>query len=132
MIVVDTTALVAVAAREPDWLDYLSALQRAEQSYLSPINYVEAGIVLVTRGFIAEPGDLDLWLDSLRVIVRHDLPLSDRALVAYLRFGKGVHPARLNLADSFSYALASILDLPLLYKGGDFALTDIRPALQPT
>ena len=50
---------------------------------------------------------------------------------AYLTFGRGYHPARLNLADSFAYALARRLDAPLLYKGDDFALTDIRSALQP-
>ena len=54
------------------------------------------------------------------------------ALDAYLRFGKGLHPARLNLGDCFAYALAKALDAPLLYKGDDFAMTDIRSALQPT
>ena len=49
---------------------------------------------------------------------------------AHLRFGKGMgHPAQLNFGDCFSYALAKFLDVPLLYNGGDFAKTDIRPAL---
>ena len=51
------------------------------------------------------------------------------ALDAYLRFGKGRHPAKLNLADCFAYALAKTLDAPLLYKGDDFPLTDVRSAL---
>ena len=56
----------------------------------------------------------------------------DAALRAYLAFGRGVHRAGLNLGDCFAYALAKQLDAPLLYKGDDFSVTDIRPALQPT
>ncbi|HYE45293.1 MAG TPA: type II toxin-antitoxin system VapC family toxin, partial [Caulobacter sp.] len=44
----------------------------------------------------------------------------------------GRHPAKLNLGDCFAYALAKRLDAPLLYKGDDFAKTDIRSAVQPT
>ena len=61
--------------------------------------------------------------------VRNDVDLSAPALQAYLQYGKGRHPARLNLADCFAYALAKRLDVPLLYKGDDFAKTDIRSAL---
>ncbi|PLR22234.1 VapC toxin family PIN domain ribonuclease [Caulobacter zeae] len=50
------------------------------------------------------------------------------ALEAHARFGKGVHPAKLNMGDCFSYACAKAHDVPLLYKGGDFALTDIEAA----
>ena len=131
MIVVDTSALIAVAAQETDWLDHLTALNQAEESFISPINYVEAGIVLVTRGYMDGPAHLDRWLGSLNITVRHDVPLSEPALAAYLRYGKGVHPARLNLADTFAYALAFTLGLPLLFKGDDFALTDVSPALTP-
>ncbi len=48
---------------------------------------------------------------------------------AFRRFGKGFHPARLNYGDCFAYALARELDMPLLFKGDDFPLTDIRPAI---
>jgi ribonuclease VapC len=58
----------------------------------------------------------------------NEAALADGALSAFLRFGKGNDPARLNLADCFAYALAKTLDLPLLYKGDDFAKTDIRSA----
>jgi len=51
------------------------------------------------------------------------------AIDAYRRFGKGRHKARLNIGDCFSYALAAATDLPLLFKGNDFAQTDIRPAV---
>lgn len=50
------------------------------------------------------------------------------ALDAHARYGKGVHPARLNMGDCFSYACAKVHGAPLLYKGEDFALTDIEAA----
>lgn len=55
--------------------------------------------------------------------------LADAAAEAFLRFGKGLHPAKLNFGDCMAYALAKSLDAPLLYKGDDFAKTDIRSAL---
>jgi len=56
---------------------------------------------------------------------------ADRALDAFTRFGKGRHPARLNLGDCFVYALAASLNEPLLFKGSDFLKTDIVPAWRP-
>jgi ribonuclease VapC len=56
-------------------------------------------------------------------------PDSVCSLVTFVRFGKGRHPARLNMGDCFSYALAKSLDAPLLYKGDDFGHTDITSAL---
>ena len=62
-------------------------------------------------------------------IVPHDRKLAELAREAFLRFGKGRHPAGLNCGDCASYALAKSLNIPLLFKGGDFAMTDIVPAL---
>jgi len=133
VIVIDSSALVAIATKEPpDWLDLLAVLQGDQVTYLSPINYVETGIILVTRGVFAGPAQIDRWLEGFGVEVCNESDLSKDALTAYLAFGKGRHPAGLNLADCFAYALAKTLDLPLLYKGDDFARTDIRSALQPT
>lgn len=132
MIAVDSSALVAVGAGEPDGDDYLSRLLAASQARIANINYVETGIILIARGHLEDQSALDRWLARLGVTVADDVRIASTALEAYLRFGKGIHPARLNLADSFAYALAKQLDAPLLYKGDDFALTDIRSALQPT
>jgi ribonuclease VapC len=133
VIVVDSSAIIAIAIKEePGWLNLLAALQGDQIVFLSPINYVEIGIILATRGVFADAAELDRWLASYGVEVRNDPEVSKAALQAYLTFGKGVHPARLNLADCFAYALAKTLDAPLLYKGNDFALTDVRSALQPT
>jgi ribonuclease VapC len=62
-------------------------------------------------------------------VVAHDDRLARIASDAFLRFGRGRHPARLNCGDCASYALAKSLNVPLLFKGTDFAKTDIIPAL---
>lgn len=131
MIVVDASALVAIARREPDAPQYAAALETASEAFLAAANYVEVGVVLIDRGQIQDQRELDRWLGDLGVVVRDDMALGAGALTTYLRFGKGFHPARLNLADCFAYALAKRLDAPLLYKGDDFTRTDIRSALQP-
>ena len=132
MIVVDASALAAIGLPEPDRAAFEIALQAADVAYLAPINYVEIGIVLVSRGVFGSKRELDPWLSSLAVEIKEDVELGPAAMEAYLRFGKGFHPARLNLGDCFAYALAKQLGAPLLYKGDDFAKTDIRSALQPT
>ena len=130
MIVVDASALVAVADAEPDADDFLRCLGRNE-AVIASINYVEAGIILIGRSRLSGKPDFDAWLGRLGVDVHRD-DLSGPALAAYLTFGRGYHRARLNLGDCFAYALARQLDAPLLYKGDDFAMTDVKRALQPT
>jgi ribonuclease VapC len=133
LIAVDSSALVAIAAEEPDWRRYLEPLlDSSDGGVITPINYVETGVILVRRGFVPSHRQFDQWLSSIDVAVDEGRALGSSALAAYLRYGKGVHPARLNLADCFAYALAKQLDAPLLYKGDDFARTDVRSALQPT
>lgn len=132
MIVVDASALIAIGQLEPDRRQYQDALAEADHAYLSPVNYLETGVIALRRQLLTSQERFDSWLTELGVEVRGDVALGPGALEAYLRFGKGYHPARLNLGDCFAYALAKRLDAPLLYKGDDFALTDIRSALQPT
>jgi ribonuclease VapC len=132
LIVVDASALVAIALREPERTQFLAVLGGSDLNWLAPMNYVEAGLVLIRRRLINSQQRFDAWLESIDVELKDDLELGSDALAAYLRFGKGLHPARLNLGDCFAYALAKQLDAPLLYKGDDFAKTDIRSALQPT
>ena len=128
-LVVDSSALVAIALREPDRGPLIQALEAADEILISPMNYVETGVVLTTHGLFASRHAIGVWLADYRVQVAHGPAVEVSALDAYLRFGKGRHPARLNLADCFAYALAKQLDAPLLYKGDDFPLTDIRSAL---
>ena len=129
MIAVDASALVAIGLTEPDMLSYQRALALSDGSWLSAINYVETMIVLGRYGVVSGVEDLDGWLARQGVEVFEGPDLGRGAADAFLRYGKGRHPARLNLGDCFAYALAKELDAPLLYKGHDFALTDIRSAL---
>jgi ribonuclease VapC len=126
---VDTSALVAIMAREPERPDFLKILEQGSEMFLSEINYVETGILLVGRNYLPDRQALDTWLSGARIAVTREPALNSAALDAYLRYGKGRHPAKLNLADCFAYALAKALDAPLLYKGDDFSQTDIRSAL---
>jgi ribonuclease VapC len=129
LIVVDASALVAIGALEPDFRRYAEALEQSDTAIVSHPNYVETGIILIGRDHLEDQAHLNAWLTSLDVAVWDGDGLATAALAAYLRFGRGFHPARLNLADVFAYALAKTLDVPLLYKGDDFAKTDIRSAL---
>jgi ribonuclease VapC len=131
MIVVDASALVAIGDEEAD-ADELLRCVIAHDAVISSINYVETGIVLIGRRRLVSARDLDEWLRRLGVDVYAATDLSKPALHAYLTYGRGHHRARLNLADCYAYALAKEIEAPLLFKGDDFALTDIRPALQPT
>ena len=129
---VDASALVAIGLGEPEHDAFIDILSAAPAACIAPINYVETGLVLQRHGVVDGIADLDVWLANLGVqrVEHHDL--GGAAFLAYLRYGKRHHPAALNLADCFAYALAKQLDAPLLYKGDDFAKTDIRSALQPT
>jgi len=71
----------------------------------------------------------DLVRDTPIEVVAHDQELAEISRLAFIRFGKGRHPARLNCGDCAAYALAKKYNVPLLFKGSDFAKTDIVPAL---
>ncbi|WP_421739411.1 type II toxin-antitoxin system VapC family toxin [Caulobacter sp.] len=128
-IIVDTSALVAIALEEPECDRFIDALEAGGDLLISPINYVELGTVLVGRDHFPSRDVLDAWLGVYRIEIAREHAIDTAALDAYLLYGKGRHPARLNLGDCFAYALAKTLDAPLLYKGDDFPLTDVRSAL---
>lgn len=128
MIVVDTSAVLAVLQDEPRAADVAAALTVAEARLMSAATYVELGIVVATKtgGAIrAEQilSDFDLLLAPV------DEDIAAHALAAWERFGRGRHPAALNYGDCFSYALAEVRDAPLLFVGDDFARTPIRSVL---
>ena len=130
IIAVDASAIVAIGLDEPERADFVRVLERAERAFVAPINIVEAGLVIVLRQRLMGLEDYSRWLQRLGLA---EQPVSgDAALQAYLLFGRGVHRAHLNLGDCFAYALANQLGAPLLFKGDDFSVTDIRPAFQPT
>lgn len=128
-LVVDTSALIAIALEEPECDAFLALLEDVDDLLISPMTYVELGVVLVSRRFLPSRENIDAWLAEHRIQTARLATIETLALDAYLQYGKGRHAARLNLGDCFSYALAKALDAPLLYKGDDFSQTDVRPAL---
>ena len=131
MIVVDTSALFAIAAAEIE-RDQLVDILDAEKAMMSTVTYVEFVMVLTGRSRRLARPRVDEILQAFGIdIVPVDRTLAEAALTAFDRYGKGRHPARLNLSDCFAYGLAKSRDLPLLFKGDDFRRTDIVAAWQP-
>lgn len=128
MIVVDTSALMAIVMNEPVAPLLARAIEGLDQSLLISAGTVaEAMIVAAGRDRIPEMQALLEELDHSVVTV--DEATSRRIVDAYRNWGKGFHPAGLNLGDCFAYALAKERDLPLLFVGNDFSQTDIKSAL---
>ena len=128
-VVLDTSAVLALLQDEKEAERILAALVDAEVRRISAATVVEAGIVLQARYGDHGERELDLFLERAEVEV---IPFSEEhaqlARQAFRRFGKGRHPAALNLGDCFAYALAVALDQPLLFVGTDFPATDVpRP-----
>ena len=132
MIVVDSSIIVAVVENEPDAAVWVDVLDRAPQAFMSVVSYVETSMVIAGRRSDAGLGSVDATLKALHVsVVPVTLDQGNVALRAFLRFGRGRHSAGLNIGDCFAYALAKSRDLPLLFKGEDFAKTDIVAAWRP-
>ncbi|MFT8422207.1 MAG: type II toxin-antitoxin system VapC family toxin [Gluconacetobacter sp.] len=130
MIVLDTSALVAVLRHEDEADAFLRIIAETDRCLLSAVSLLETSMVLAGK-----VGDKSAWqgLDDLIEtaaieIVPQDADQARIARDAFLRFGKGRHPAGLNFGDCASYALAHAHDAPLLFKGADFPHTDIMSA----
>ena len=131
MIAVDTSALVAILRREPEADRLLRALANADACILSAVTFLEASIVLTPLRAERLPwAPLDELITEAAIeLVAHDSDQAALSRLAFLRFGKGRHPAALNIGDCASYALAKSRAVPLLYKGQDFAKTDLAAAI---
>ena len=123
-VVVDTSALMAILFGEEAGLHCITVLAEARQVLLSSATQAEALIVAARRGRRAEMEKLIARLGA------DIIPLADGAAVAdaYDRWGKGIHPAALNLGDCLAYALAKNRGCALLFVGEDFSRTDIAAA----
>lgn len=128
VIVVDSSALVAILENEPDAERFIKALHDASRRLASAVTIYETGIVILRRrGRERLPRFTDFIEATGIEAVPFTEPYVSLAPEAYARFGKGVDPkARLNMGDCASYALAKSFDAPLLFKGADFGATDIR------
>ena len=132
MIVVDSSIVVAIIREESDAAIWVDVLDKTPHAFMSVISYVETNMVIAGRWSDARLGRVDATLKALHVrVVPVTLNQGNVALAAFLRFGRGRHSAGLNIGDCFAYALAKSRDLPLLFKGDDFAKTDIVPAWRP-
>jgi len=128
-VVLDTSAILAVLLDEPEGNDFVALLADADDPIISAATLVETSIVMLAK--IGDDGLADL--DELLAVaavrsVAVDTAQAHVARAAYARFGKGRAPAGLNFGDCFSYALAKVGNRPLLFKGADFAQTDVTPA----
>lgn len=125
-MVIDTSALLAILQDEPERRAFNEAIESADARSISAATFVETSIVIESRYGAEGLRDLDLLIAKAGIdLVAVDAEQADLARTAFSRFGKGRHPAGLNFGDCFSYALARSLAEPLLYKGGDFSLTDV-------
>ena len=126
-MVIDASAIVAIALDEPEAPEFERRIADASVRLISAATLLEAAMVIEARLGEAGGGELDLWLHKVGVeIVAVEAEHADQARRAWRRFGKGRHPAGLNFGDCFSYALAALTQEPLLFKGQDFSKTDIR------
>lgn len=130
MIVVDSSALLAILLNEPDAESFANAIVDTGGCTISSVNLFEVHVVIHRRSRERGVQILASLLSQLRLTTA---PFDDAqaalAFEAHCRYGKGNHPAALNIGDCAAYALAKSLDAPLLFKGNDFTRTDIRSVL---
>ena len=125
MIAVDTSAVMAILLDEPE-AESLKAAMRSEPILIGWPTVFEIRIVLAAKGFaLADEIAGRLARAPNVTAVVFDEPHYAAAEFAYETFGKGRHPAALNMGDCFAYAVANVASVPLLFKGGDFSKTDI-------
>jgi ribonuclease VapC len=130
LMVIDTSALIAILKVEPDATALLTGLSEPADKLISTATLLETRMVLDRQ--IGELGEIALNLLLTKADIRPmelDLLHVEWALKGWRRYGKGIHPAGLNFGDCFSYGLAMALSAPLLFKGDDFHATDVMSAI---
>ena len=129
-MILDTSAMLAILFREPGYEVFEKALAGATKCRLSAASFVEAGIVLESRGGAAALRESDALIRAggiqIEAVTEEQAQLARQC---YSDYGKGRHAAGLNFGDCFAYALAKATGEPLLFKGQDFGLTDIQGAI---
>jgi ribonuclease VapC len=128
-MVIDSSALIAMELNEPGFEELFKKIAKSGNVVIGAPTVFESAIVLTRKsGQDSRPAIMSS-LRSMGVrIVAFDQDHLDSAINAFLRFGKGRHPAKLNFGDCISYAIAAVSGLPLLYTGADFSKTDILAA----
>jgi ribonuclease VapC len=127
MIVIDTSALIAIVNNEPAAVSCREALASETHVYINAATLTEA--LIVARGKNCLAGLTALVNQLPLTVVELDEIRAERAASAYAQWGRTFHKASLNFGDCFAYATAKEFDCPLLYVGDDFAQTDVAPAI---
>ena len=129
-MIVDASAVLAILLHEEDAASFARAIETADVLRMSVVNYVEAAVRIDGLKTDESSRDFD---DFMRItgIELHEVTaeLAEAARLAYRRYGRRNHEASLNLGDCFAYALAKATGEPLLFKGADFAKTDLPSVL---
>jgi len=129
-LIVDTSAVIAILFDEADAALYAEAIAQADSCAISAANFVEMSVVVEAQTKGIGPRQVDAFFRRAGIVIE---PVTEdqayMARQAYSDFGKGRHPAGLNFGDCFAYALAKSTGEPLLFKGRDFAKTDVDAAL---
>lgn len=129
-MVIDTSAVLAILFGEPEAAAFAAAIERSETRLISTASVLEAALVMESETGEEGSRELDLLLLKATIEV---VPFNSEQLRvarhACRLYGKGRHPARLNFGDCFAYALSKTTGEPLLFKGDDFAKTDVAACL---
>ncbi len=129
-MVIDSSAFVAIILGEPERLPFSQAIVSQPVRLASAATLLETTMVVLGRKGESGVAELQAFIQSTSI---ETAPFTaahlDSAVDAFRRFGKGRHAAGLNFGDCFSYALAKATGEPLLFKGEDFALTDVKRAV---
>jgi ribonuclease VapC len=127
-MVIDTSAVMAILQQEDEAEHFARLIEGATVKQMSAGTVLEAGILVESRRRRAGVSELENFLLRAAIeIVSFDAEQAAIAREAHRRYGKGRHPAGLNMGDCFSYALAKASGEPLLFKGDEFARTDVVP-----
>lgn len=129
-MVIDSSALIAILRDEAERESFIAAIADDPRRLISAATYVESSSVIFGRRGQAGLNAMDALLRRFDMeIVDVTMDQAILAREAYVRYGRGHHPAGLNLGDCFPYALAKVENEPLLFKGNDFSQTDIARVL---
>jgi ribonuclease VapC len=132
LIVLDTSALVAITNHEPERARFLEILAGEDRCLISAVTLFETRMVIQGRFDRAGLDRFAEWMELVPLeVIPFDADQVDAAFAAFVKYGKGISPARLNLCDCVAYALAKGMNAPLLFKGNDFTATDVIPAAAP-
>ena len=131
-MVIDTSAVLAILLDEPELAAFTVLITNEKEVTFSAASYLEAAMVLEMRNRIRPKEMLDRFIEQYEiriepVTVAQAMIASD----AFRKYGKGIHKAKLNYGDCFTYALAKATKEPLLFKGNDFSQTDLISAVKP-